>query len=206
MKTFKQFMLETDGQVDDIADDIDPTERVRRAINNLEKIDPAYFEKVFKQRSLKDSIAAGSVYDMTPGEIEAKLRSAEWDVYHHPSLKAGTEGFITYDMPGMLGIIDLMKALRHKEISINDKITLTDPKNTGKAFPTMSGTRGEKTDITVAILGNYPNKDVEVLFTFHPGEPADIGPDPSGLPAEMIGKVLTVGEALDMGIKMVKVV
>lgn len=207
MKSFQQYLLEMEGEAIEVkVDDIEPTDRVRQALRNLKEIDSGYYYKVFRQRSLKDSMAAGSVYDMSPDELESKILSAEWDHYSHPSIKPEAEGFVTYDLTGRLGIIDLMKALRSKEIDNNDKITFSDPKNTGRPYPTIAGKRGEATDITVAILGKYPNTDKEVLFTFHPGEPVDTGIDDSDFPAEWIGTTMTVGEALDKGVKMAKVV
>lgn len=204
MKTFKQYLLEMTGQQVDT--DLSPTERVRLAFKNLKEIDPKYYEDVFKQRSIKDDMAASSVYDMSPDELKSRIMTAEWEEYSHPSIKEPAVGFVTYDLVGILGMIDLKKALNDGSISYNDKITYTDPKNTGKAFPTMSGKRGGQTNVTVALLGPYPNKGIEVAFTFHPGEPSDVGVDGSGLSADMIGQTVTVREALLQGIKAAKVV
>ena len=176
--------------------------RVRQAIKNLERIDPGYHEKMFKQRSGHDSMAAGSIYDMPPEAIKDALMAAKWMPYAHDDIKAPAMGFITHDIEGQEGLIDLRDAIRDGILKPTDMIEFSDPKGVGNPSPTVKAKRGGKTNKTIAILGPYPNTEEEVMFTFHPGEPVR----KSELPSEMTGESMTVADAIEKGFRRVKVV
>jgi hypothetical protein len=187
MKTFMQFLAEMH--------DTDATERVRQAIRNLEEVDPGYFSSVFKQRSGKDSTAAGSVYDMNPDDLKDAILAANWRPYSHESIKPPAVGFSTNDLLGQEGMINLKDALDRGDLKPGSKIELVDPKNTGQPQPAVKAKKGDMTNLTVAMLG--PHKGKEVIYTFHPGEPV--------IPSELdASKEYTVDDLIKNGILKAK--
>ena len=203
MKTFQQYLREVEENITDSeTNEVDPTQRVKMAFETLKDTDPTYYDNVFRQRSKQDNKAAGSVYDMSTSELKAKILSANWEEYYHPSINPPAVGFVSYDLEGTLGILDLKKAASKKIISYNDKVSFTDPKNTGFAYAIVSASRGDNTHVTVALLGPHPKNSKEVVWTFHPGEPIT----ENKLPLDLVGQTMTVQEAIEKGIQFAKVV
>jgi len=104
--------------------------------------------------------------------------------------------FVTRDLKGRLGIIELAS------LPTNTVVTLDDRKNTGKVSATVKGVLGPEVDFTVIILGI--ENGMEVVFTFHPGAPVS----PSQVQCElgMHDKQVSIAEALGMGLTMAKIV
>ena len=168
------------------------TDRVRTAIARTREQIPAYWESCLAQRSAGSPTAAGSVYELTPVQIEAALLGASWVPYEHPGVGAGCKAFSA-------AIVGLSDVVRLAGFDATDLVTLIDPKATGFVEASVVGVRDEK-DFSVVILGD--NDGSEVVFTFHPGAPIQ----PSRIPAEgNVGRVITVGEAIKMGLTWAKV-
>jgi len=170
--------------------------RIAKAIDTIRRIMPGYFEKTVAGRL--PETGAGSIVDgfESVEELEKALLTANWEPYSHPAVMAGTEAFITKDIRGQFGMIDLV------DLSTDVVVTLDDSKNTGQVSCTIEGVRGEDVDFTVIILGKHEGE--EVVFTFHPGDPVD----PSQVQVEpgMHGQRVTVSEAIGMGLKTVKII
>jgi len=170
--------------------------RIAQAIDAIRRLMPGYFEKTVAGRL--PETGAGSIVDgfESAEELEKALVAASWESYSHPAVMAGTEAFITKDVRGKLGMIDLV------DLPAGTFVTLDDRKRTGKVSCTVEGVRGEDVDFTVIILGKHEGE--EVVFTFHPGDPVD----PSQVQVEpgMHGKQVAVAEALGMGLAKAKIV
>ena len=175
------------------------TERVWTALANTEKHLRDYYRAMLDQRAELSGKAIGSVYESTSSdELERVLHSVEWYEYTHPEIMAGCIAAVA-DLPGRLGLVRLC------ELSYDTEVHLLDPKGTGKVSATVKGIRGRRVAETVLIMG--PEKlpdgtEVEVVYTFHPGEPVR----PSLLEAgEHAGKVLMAAEAIRLGFDLAKV-
>lgn len=169
--------------------------RIQNAINNTKTAAPGYFEKTLAQRAGLDKMACGSVYEgVTASELEQKLLSLEWETYTHPAIQSGSSAFKA-GMPGRLGVIELAT------MPADTKVTLDDRKNTGTVSAVVEGIRGPQVDFTILILGM--EKGIEVVFTFHPGEP--VSPSKVQASPGMHGKKVTVAEALALGLKTAKI-
>ena len=174
------------------------TARVRAAIDRTKQVLLVYWTSCLLQRSAgspsaPSQSAAGSVYEMTVEEIEVALRGAEWAPYEHEGVSPGCVAF-TAPIMGLVGLtrLDLLP--------IEMPVTLIDSKLTGFVDASVKGTRGT-TWGTVIILGDHEGS--EVVFTFHPGDPIL----PSRIPAEgNVGRVITAGEAVKLGLTWGKVV
>ena len=170
--------------------------RIAKAIDATRRVVPGYFEKTVKQRLPKTG--AGSVVEGfdSAEELEKALISADWEPYSHDALMAGTEAFVTKDIQGWLGIIDLV------DLPTDAVVTLDDRKNTGKVSCVVEGVRGEKVDFTVIILGEHEGE--EVVFTFHPGDP--VNPAQVQVEPGMHGRQVAVSEAIGMGLETAKII
>lgn len=170
--------------------------RIARAIDNIRRIMPGYFEKTVAQRL--PETGAGSIVDGfdSAEELTQALVTANWEKYSHPAVMAGTEAFITKDIRGQLGMIGLA------DLPADAVVTLDDRKATGQVSCVVKGVRGQSVDFTVIILGQHEGE--EVVFTFHPGDPVS----PSQVQAEpgMHGQQVAVSEAQGMGLEMAKIV
>ena len=169
--------------------------RVNSALDTLKSIDPTYFNSMLEQRL--SGAGAGSIVSdcYTVDVMEAKLRNASWIPHQHPALVEGTVGFETTDITGYYGIYNL------NELHPSKLVTLDDRKNTGNVSAIVHGGLGNFTRYTMIILGKEDDK--EIVFTFHPGEPVS----PSTVPASgMHGKVITIAEAMALGLTTAKIV
>ncbi|MCK9379119.1 MAG: hypothetical protein M0P97_03160 [Candidatus Moranbacteria bacterium] len=169
--------------------------RIARAIDTTRRVVPGYFEKTLAQRLPKTGAGSVVVGFESAEELERALMAAKWESYSHPAVMAGTEAFITKDIRGLLGVIDLV------DMPADSIVSLDDRKNTSKVSCVVEGVRGQDVDFTVIILGT--EQDEEIVFTFHPGAPVR----PSQVQAEpgMHGRQVTVKEALGMGLQTAKI-
>jgi len=170
---------------------------VNKCLDNIEKQDPAYAERMFAQR-LPDS-GAGSIYLRfnTREELEEAIRAADYEPAEHPAIAPGCKAYVTHDILGAYGMV-LIETLP-------DDITLViaDPKNTGKVSLMLYGCSDDNRLLTAetwVIIG--PNEGEDVVYTFHPGEPV---PRATTSTEELpIGTKLTKAEALARGFNLVK--
>lgn len=171
--------------------------RVIEAINATKKYLPVYWEKTVKQR-LRSGCGSVTRFE-DPKALESALLEAGWEPYQHPSICEGCVGFKTYDIPGMLGMdtIENVKA----EMGSNFKLKVINPKHLPFSEVGFSSIRTNVT-YTVIILGQ--EKDCEVVFTFHPGQP--IEPD-NALPSEQWkdGDSISIDQAIALGVRWVKI-
>lgn len=169
-------------------------ERISKAIASTKKVIPNYFEKTLESRLANGT---GSVTAFEDADLlEEVLKTSVWKPYSHENIMEGCEAFITQDIPGEYGLIEL------ETLPKDSLVTLRDRKNTGKVSLEVSGTRGKKVSFTVLILGPEQNK--EVVYTFHPGAP--IRPSVTEMEPGMDGSTWTVAEALEKGFKTAKIV
>ncbi|NCA78316.1 MAG: hypothetical protein EOM90_18460 [Alphaproteobacteria bacterium] len=170
--------------------------RIARAIDTTRRIVPGYFEKTVAGRLPKTGAGSIVVGFESAEELEKALINANWEAYSHPALMVGTEAFVTKDIRGQLGVIELV------DLPADAVVTLDDRKNTGKVSCVVAGVRGQDVDFMVIILG--PEQGEEVVFTFHPGDPVN----PSQIQVEpgMHGRQVVISEALGMGLEMAKIV
>lgn len=171
--------------------------RVVEAINTTKKVMPVYWEKTLNQRIRN---GCGSVTRFEDAKaLECALLEAGWEPYTHPSICEGCVGFKTYDIPGMMGMdtIENVKA----EMGPNFKLKVINPKYLPFSEVGFSSIRTNVT-YTVIILGK--EKDNEVVFTFHPGQP--IEPD-NALKADewKDGDTITIDQAIALGVRWVKI-
>lgn len=170
--------------------------RIARAIDTTRRLVPGYFEKTVSQRLPKTGAGSIVVGFDTSEALEKALVSASWELFSHTALMAGTEAFVTKDIRGLLGVVDLV------DLPADAVVTLDDRKGTGKVSCTVEGVRGRDVDFTVIILGLEQGE--EVVFTFHPGDP--VFPSQIQTESGMHGRQVAVSEALGMGLEMAKVI
>lgn len=177
---------------------------VINAINNMKTVDKEYFVKTLNQRLAGHPDQAGSIIEksfMDADELEEGFLSVNWAPFYHPNISEGCRGFVTTEIGGWLGVVDLSVL---EELGVDKTVTLDDRKGTGKVSCVVIGDQDimEFVHYVVMIVG--PEKDLEVMYTVHPGEPVS----PSSVSAEpgMHGKVVTIGEALAMGLTTAKIV
>lgn len=157
--------------------------RISAAIAATRIVAPGYFEKCLAQRCS----GAGSSYPLTVEELEKALLTAPWEPYAHPDVMQGCSAFRA-PLAGTFGLVDL------RSVPAETPVTLADPKGTGFVECEVEGAKLAPVDFTVIILGQ--EKDQEVVFTFHPGDPVR----PSRLPSEgRSGQATTAGAALALG-------
>lgn len=174
------------------------TDRVRQAIETTEEHLSDYWKGVLAQRAELSGQAAGSVYEgLTPVGLALKIFSAEWQPYEHPAIMTGCTA-AKAEIPGRLGLVRLADLYSETEVH------LLDPKRTGKVSATVHGVRGQVVDFSVLIMGTEKvgDNELEVVFTFHPGEPVR----PSVVESvEHAGKVVTPAQAIALGFDLAKV-
>jgi hypothetical protein len=168
--------------------------RIARAVEAIKNLDSAYWLQMLTQRLPG---GAGSVVlgDFDAASLEEALLSANWESYSHEAVMEGCDAFSTRDLRGRLGIVELAS------LPADTVVTLDDRKNTGKVSAVVNGVLGPEVDFTVIILG--PEGGVEVVFTFHPGEP--VRPSQVQCETGMHGRRVTIAEAQEMGLAMAKV-
>lgn len=177
------------------------------AINRIKSLDKEYFIKTMNQRIRDHQDQAGSIITgmHNADTLEHELRTANYAPFRHPSIASGCFGFVTTQITGLSGIVELS--------DMNDEynVTLDDRKGTGKVSCTISEStyklEREKLGYTVVITGPENDKDgntVEVLYTVHPGEP--VNPSQVTIEPGMHGKVVSVKEAMELGLTTAKIV
>lgn len=168
--------------------------RIARAVEAIKNLDSAYWTQTLTQRLPG---GAGSVVlgDFDAASLEEALLGASWYEYVPEATLEGCTYFKTYDLKGRLGIVELAS------LPTDTVVTLDDRKNTGKVSAVVDGVLGPEVDFTVIILG--PEGGVEVVFTFHPGEP--VRPSQVQCETGMHGRRVTIAEAQTMGLAMAKV-
>jgi hypothetical protein len=180
------------------------TQTVVKAIDNLFEINSAYAESTINQRLISGK---GSVtYFSNTYDLLNTLKTAFWEPYSHPSISKGCKGYVTYDIPGELGIVDI------SELPNDFLLSYDDSKNTGKASLCVKDIKRLRTGFTVLITGEEEGKDV--MFTFHPGEPITPSVVDSDLNyyynnivfSNLQGKTITVKDALKRGFEYAKIV
>lgn len=157
---------------------------------------PGYFEKTCQQRlpGGAGSILEGDYHSWQ--DVRHALESSRWENYSHPAIDSHCRAFITHDLCGRLGVVAL------KTLPSDALVTLDDRKGTGLISATVSGVLGPRVDFVVLITGT--ERDREVVFTFHPGEP--VLPSRVQTQPGMHGRKITVLEALHMGLTSAKIV
>ena len=179
--------------------------RVCAAIDKIKADDPAYWQRCQDQRDPRSPDAAGSVLHLVPtftGDIESVLRACEWIPFVDDAILPQCTAFRTFDLAGRIGLVALA------DLGLDAKLTLADPKGTGKAEATivLSKQDAERARpfvrYTVIILG--PTKDGgECVWTFHPGPPIR----PSEVPTPPEGeRVISVEKARELGLAFAKIV
>jgi hypothetical protein len=130
------------------------------------------------------------------------LLDADWEEQHHPDIKTGVTGYVTYDFDGIVGIVEI------SELGEDDVVILADPKETGKAQAhwVASYDDRDETDETWILIGEYEGN--VVVWTVHPGKPIN----PSRVPADEVldddsGPVhITPDEAEELGLEYAKII
>ena len=165
-------------------------------IDNTKKTLGDYFAKTCEQRL---ATGIGSRYENIPdvAAMEAALRAADWTEANHPDIMPGCRAYITRDIKGgRQGVVAL------DDFDLAYEVIAVDPKRTGNVEVAIDiGNFGPRVEETWAIVG--PENGVDVLYTFHPGEPIR----PSQVPASLVpaGTKLRVIEALGLGFEYAKV-
>lgn len=167
---------------------------IANAIDNTKRVVPGYFENTVRNRL---SGGIGSIYDQfeTSEELEKALLSADWEETTHPSVLAGCRVFKA-NLPGRLGIIEI------DTLPDDVELIADDSKSTGNVAMTVKGVRGTVVPETYLIIGK--EKDVDVVYTFHPGEPVK----PSIVSTSTVnhGSVVSKREAKKLGFDLAKIV
>lgn len=171
------------------------TERVREAISRTRNAFREHWEALLKQRSRLSESRAGSGYDATEQEIESLLGRAEWREATHPDVFPGCSAFVA-DIPGYVGVVKIA------DLPPDAELELRDGHKTGKVECLVRGVPAESRRVSRSWLILGQENGMEVVFTFHPGEPVR----PSVMPAEgNDGRRVARDEALRMGFVWAKV-
>lgn len=170
--------------------------RIAEAIDTTRQVIPSYFENTVKQRLPKSGAGSVVIGFDSAKKLEKALIKANWESYSHKALMAGTEAFITKDIQGQLGVVNLV------DLPTNTVVTLDDRKNTGKVSCTVESVLGQNVDFTIIIIGQEQGE--EVVFTFHPGEP--VRPSQIQTESGMHGQQVAVSEAISMGLEIAKII
>lgn len=170
---------------------------VRKCIFNCRRMLPDYYKACLTQR-LADG--KGSVTEFTDfSDLENALLDANWKIYTHPNIAPDCTAYITKDICGFLGMIKL------EDLPSNQICEFIDPKGTGTLSLATKTGRAHFVDFTVLIVGK--ENDVDVMYTFHPGEPlkpSTLAADGSNEFGFKVGDKITVEDAIAAGFKTVK--
>lgn len=160
-----------------------------------------YLIKTLRQRSIGiDGQPMGSYYLHNAHELLGLFLLTDWEHYTHQNVQAPATGYIA-KMPGVFGMVRL------SELPENRRILVVDPKKTGKgqaALEQWAETfQAPMVDFSVALVGPGTELGVEgdILWSVFPGDPVV----PSELPADLVGKVLSIDEARSHGVQWVKI-
>ena len=127
------------------------------------------------------------------GKLEEKIKTADWQEVVHPDVMSGCTAFKA-NVPGLLGIMPIAKLPEDADL-----FTI-DTKKTGFIGIGCTGVQKMPVAFSYLILGM--EGDLEVVYTFHPGEPVRPSEiETTDIPA---GKKITKEEALSMGFELCK--
>jgi hypothetical protein len=139
---------------------VEARRRIAEAIARTVEHVPGHFEMTLASRQPGGT---GSVFRSRTSRKD--LERAEWLRYDSPHVAPGCVSFVTYDLPGHLGVVPLA------DVPCGQRVRFEDPKGTG--FPsvvtTVRGPVGPSVGSTTIILGDRHGR--EVVYTFHPGDP-----------------------------------
>lgn len=180
--------------------------RIQAAIANTKRVLPGHFESLVALRSPKTgcglmvtSYRGQSVSDGI-GHLVFFDAQAGWEEYPNcPYITPRETAFINREIGGELDVVSLAEFAPETEVILDD---CTGIGSESFVSATVKGVRRKHVDFVVAILGG--GQGTEVLITFHPGDPifrSMVRTEP-----EMIGKTVTVAEALKMGLETAKIV
>lgn len=165
-------------------------ERIITAFKNNKKIN--YYDCLFDNR-IEGPKNTGSSYNLTKNELEEKIKNADWQEVVHPDVMPGCTAFKA-NIPGLLGIMPI------QELPEEADLYTIDTKHTGFIGIGCTGVQKMPVGYSYLILGM--EGDLEVVFTFHPGEPVRPSEvETAEIPA---GKKITKEEALAMGFSLCK--
>jgi len=178
--------------------------QIRDIIQNTRRSLTSYWKKTLEQRLVN---GAGSRFNIASAEeLERLLLELDWLEYNHPSIKAPARGYKASLPPSVkawLGVVRL------DSLDSETRVKLDDRKGTSKvsALVEQSSVNAEllEVDYVVLLVGPHPeDPGLEVVWTFHPGPPIR----PSEVPAssELVNKVITAREALELGLEWAKLV
>lgn len=167
---------------------------VGKAISNTKKMVPDYWVSTCKNR-LNGGV--GSVYDQFSSveELEKALLNADWTETTHPDVMPGCRVFKAH-LEGRFGIVKI------SDLPDDAKIVADDSKHTGKVAMTVKGIRGKIVPDTYLIVGKEDG--VDVVFTFHPGEP--IRPSVIEVSEVSHGSIVSKAKAKSLGFDYAKIV
>lgn len=175
------------------------TDRVRRAIKNLKVLQPTVYMSSIKRR-LNTGMGSITEYDNV-NDLEQALQYAHWEPFHSDALSEGSFGAITYDIPGLLGIIPL------DDVPEGTPIVLMDIDHDDHLVPTVSVDRTVEVDHTTLIFGSAESDEnnIEYMRTFHPGDPIKyVDCEPNEFLFD--GMVVTRGQAKALGFDYARIV
>lgn len=157
-----------------------------------------YYELMFKQRVLGSQNGAGSGYPTTAELLEHEVLHADWQETTHSAIREGCRVF-TAPIGGYLGIVKL------STLDPKQELFVINPKNEKDTFGVgLVCKKGDWHDTTYLISGEVDG--VEVVFTFHSGEPISIlgeGWDGQG---HSVGESITVQQAAEYGFEYAKAI
>ena len=164
--------------------------RILDALNNNKKIN--YYDCLFDNR-IEGPKNTGSSYKLKKEELEEKIKTADWQEVVHPDVMQGCTAFKA-NIPGLLGIMPIA------EMPEDAVLFTIDTKKTGFIGIGCTGVQKMPVDYSYLILGM--EGEMEVVFTFHPGEPVRPSEvETADIPA---GKKISKEEALSMGFELCK--
>lgn len=196
------------------------TNRIIRAIDATRRVVPGYFEKTCLQRAGKNATKTGPNPDRSgsyypsknASEVESFVRLANWtfaiDLQRNLAKPEYTYFRAFKGAEGYNAILEL-RGVVHPSF---DKIPvrLTDKKQTGWLAAEVSeadlkaaefGTACWAATTSTLILSEEQGE--EVVFTFHPGDP--VAPSQIQSTPELLGKTVTIAEALALGFEYAKI-
>jgi len=145
----------------------DTDDRIRRALFRTatrESLAP-HWRGLLRSR-IPGPEASGSTFDVRDAaDLVVRLAAARWEPFEHPDVRAPAAAFKTLDVGGRLGVVDL------RSLPDSARVTLRDAHATGFLSAEVDGALGPEVGHAVVLLG--PDDDgSEVVYTFHPGDPA----------------------------------
>lgn len=172
------------------------TKFVIGCIDRIKYLLPTYWEKTLEQRLSTSS--AGSCYTQfnSAEELEAALRSCEWEETSHPAVDPSCRVFKT-QLEGHFGLV------RIADLPSDAILMADDRKATGRISATiMMDKPASLVAETYAICGIEQGQ--WVVFTFHPGEP--IRPSQVEAGTHPHGSIMSREQALALGLEWAKIV